>query len=449
MTAKLTPSRQARRAGALLLLLCGLLALDLFGAPPGGAQDAPGGDEPAQDADAPRFRGTLEDKKGTRTRSDDEPVAGVVIIARDASGEQVAETTSAEDGSWELVLPGPGTFTAEIDADTLPSGLALTERDPRPVTVNAGESKIQIFELGARTRNQVTTFDRILQLSFAGVRFGLIIAITSVGLSLIFGTTGLTNFAHAEMVTFGGIVAWYVNVSWGMNFILATLIAVVAGAIAAGLLEIGIWRRLRNRGMGLVAMMVVSIGLSIFFRYLFLFFFGGRSRPYSAFQNQTSITLGPVNMAPRDLWTIGIILVVLLAVAYLLERTTLGKAMRAVADNRDLAASSGIDVDRVIVFVWGLGGGLAALGGVLFALNERIRFDSGFALLLLMFAGITLGGLGTTYGALVGAFILGLFVQVSTLWIPSELKNASALAVMIIVLLVRPQGILGRAERIG
>ncbi|NLV56991.1 MAG: branched-chain amino acid ABC transporter permease, partial [Acidimicrobiales bacterium] len=286
MTAKLTPSRQARRAGALLLLLCGLLALDLFGAPPGGAQDAPGGDEPAQDADAPRFRGTLEDKKGTRTRSDDEPVAGVVIIARDASGEQVAETTSAEDGSWELVLPGPGTFTAEIDADTLPSGLALTERDPRPVTVNAGESKIQIFELGARTRNQVTTFDRILQLSFAGVRFGLIIAITSVGLSLIFGTTGLTNFAHAEMVTFGGIVAWYVNVSWGMNFILATLIAVVAGAIAAGLLEIGIWRRLRNRGMGLVAMMVVSIGLSIFFRYLFLFFFGGRSRPYSAFQNQ-------------------------------------------------------------------------------------------------------------------------------------------------------------------
>jgi len=429
--------------------VCGLLALDLFGAPPGGAQDAPGGEEPAQEADAPRFRGTLEDKKGTRTRSDDEPVAGVVIIARDESGEQVAETTSAEDGSWELVLPGPGTFTAEIDADTLPSGLALTERDPRPVTVNAGESKIQIFELGARTRNQVTTFDRILQLSFAGVRFGLIIAITSVGLSLIFGTTGLTNFAHAEMVTFGGIVAWYVNVSWGMNFILATLIAVVAGAIAAGLLEIGIWRRLRNRGMGLVAMMVVSIGLSIFFRYLFLFFFGGRSRPYSAFQNQKSITLGPVNMAPRDLWTIGIILVVLLAVAYLLERTTLGKAMRAVADNRDLAASSGIDVDRVIVFVWGLGGGLAALGGVLFALNERIRFDSGFALLLLMFAGITLGGLGTTYGALVGAFILGLFVQVSTLWIPSELKNASALAVMIIVLLVRPQGILGRAERIG
>jgi branched-chain amino acid transport system permease protein len=145
----------------------------------------------------------------------------------------------------------------------------------------------------------------------------------------------------------------------------------------------------------------------------------------------------------------GLILIVLIAVALMLQRTTIGKAMRAVSDNRDLAASSGIDVDRVIVFVWALGGGLAALGGVLFALNERIRFDSGFALLLLMFAGITLGGLGTAYGALVGAFVLGLFVQISTLWIPSELKNAGALAVLALVLLVRPQGILGRAERIG
>lgn len=443
---------RARRVTIWLLALLGLLALDLVGGAPAGAQEGTGGigrQDQVEDEEAPRFRGTLEDKKGTRTRDDDVPVPDVTIIALDESGEQVGEATSGEDGTWELVLPGPGTYTTRIDEDTLPDGLTLTERTATPIVVNAGDSKIQIFELGARARNQVTTFDRFLQLGFSGIRFGLIIAITSVGLSLIFGTTGLTNFAHAEMVTFGGIVAWYANVSWGLNFIVATIIAVIAGAIAAGLLEMGVWRRLRARGMGLVAMMVVSIGLSIFFRYIFLFFFGGRSRPYAAFQNQVSIKAGPVSMAPRDLWSIGIILVVLLGVAFLLQYTTIGKAMRAVSDNRDLAASSGIDVDRVIVFVWALGGSLAALGGVLFALNERIRFDSGFALLLLMFAGITLGGLGTTYGALVGAFVLGLFIQISTLWIPSELKNAGALAVLILVLLVRPQGILGRAERIG
>ena len=123
--------------------------------------------------------------------------------------------------------------------------------------------------------------------------------------------------------------------------------------------------------------------------------------------------------------------------------------MRAVADNRDLAASSGIDVDRVILFVWALGGGLAALGGVLFGLQQQVQFEMGFKLLLLMFAGITLGGLGTAYGALVGSFVVGMFIELSTLVVPTELKNVGALLVLIVVLLVRPQGILGRAERIG
>jgi branched-chain amino acid transport system permease protein len=133
----------------------------------------------------------------------------------------------------------------------------------------------------------------------------------------------------------------------------------------------------------------------------------------------------------------------------MLERTRTGKAMRAVSDNPDLAASSGIDVEAVIRNVWALGAALACLGGVLFALNERIAFNSGFNLLLLMFAGITLGGLGTAYGALVGSFIVGLFVNVSTLWVPAEMKNVGALGVLILVLLIRPQGILGRAERVG
>jgi branched-chain amino acid transport system permease protein len=120
-----------------------------------------------------------------------------------------------------------------------------------------------------------------------------------------------------------------------------------------------------------------------------------------------------------------------------------------VSVNPDLAASSGIDVDRVILFVWALGGGLAALGGVLFGVQQQVQFEMGFRLLLLMFAGITLGGLGTAYGALVGSFVVGLFIELSTLFIPTELKNVGALFILIVVLLIRPQGILGRAERVG
>ena len=139
----------------------------------------------------------------------------------------------------------------------------------------------------------------------------------------------------------------------------------------------------------------------------------------------------------------------MIGVGLLLQRTKIGKAMRAVADNKDLAASSGIDVDRVILFVWAAGGGLAAFGGVLFGVTEQVSFQMGFRLLLLMFAGVTLGGLGTAYGALVGSLIVGVFIQVSTLWVPTELKNVGALVILILILLFRPQGILGQAERVG
>jgi branched-chain amino acid transport system permease protein len=136
-------------------------------------------------------------------------------------------------------------------------------------------------------------------------------------------------------------------------------------------------------------------------------------------------------------------------VALFLQRTRMGKATRAVSDNRDLAESSGINVNRVITFVWAAGAGLAALGGILQGLSEQVSWQMGFQLLLLMFAGVTLGGLGTAYGALVGSMVVGVVMELSTLWIPSEFKTVTALAILIVILLVRPQGILGHAERIG
>jgi branched-chain amino acid transport system permease protein len=141
--------------------------------------------------------------------------------------------------------------------------------------------------------------------------------------------------------------------------------------------------------------------------------------------------------------------VILFAVAVGLSRTRTGKAMRAVSDDIDLAESSGIDVRRVFLFVWIGGGALAATGGIFLGTVDSVQYEMGFRLLLLMFASVILGGLGTAYGAMLGSLVVGLVTEVSTLWVSPELKLVFALAALIIVLLVRPQGILGSRERVG
>jgi branched-chain amino acid transport system permease protein len=162
-----------------------------------------------------------------------------------------------------------------------------------------------------------------------------------------------------------------------------------------------------------------------------------------------AVDYGVFTLTNRSLTSVLISVVVLVLVAVMLQRTKIGKAMRAVADNRDLAASSGIDVNRVILVVWVMGGALAALGGVLLGLSDQVQWDMGYRLLLLMFAGVTLGGLGTAYGALVGSVIVGVFVQMSTLVIPDDVKYVGGLLLLIVILVIRPQGILGSRARIG
>jgi branched-chain amino acid transport system permease protein len=195
--------------------------------------------------------------------------------------------------------------------------------------------------------------------------------------------------------------------------------------------------------------MIVTIGLSILIRYVYLFVFGGVPRFYREYTAQVGMKIGVIEITPKDLITGLLSVGILILVGLFLQRARMGKAMRAVSDDRDLAESSGIDVQRVIRFVWVAGSGLAALGGVFIGLSEQVSWNIGFRILLLIFAAVVLGGLGTAYGALVGALVVGVGIQVSTLWIPPELKNLGALVLLIVALLIRPQGILGKAERIG
>jgi branched-chain amino acid transport system permease protein len=420
--------------GARRVVLLILVAFALVGVAPSiaAAQEDSGGES---------VRGTLEDAKGTREQDDDEPVEGAEITVTTVDGEAVGTATTDEEGRFELELPGPGPYVAELDTDTLPDGVGLAEgAEVIEFTVRPNQSRPLIFDLGARERTTTSRLDQFPQLVFEGFQFGLIIAICAVG---------LVNFAHGELCTWGAMVAWFLNVDHGIHLVPAVGLALLVGAATGALLETGLWKPLRNRGVSLVAMMIVSIGLSLAARNFFQLLFGESTKPFRDYNIQRGTDIGPITLAPKDVWVVVLALAALLAVASALTYTRIGKATRAVSDNPDLAASSGINVDRVIRFVWGSAGALAALGGILFAVNQRVQFDMGFKLLLLMFAGVTLGGLGTAYGALVGSLVVGMFIQVSTVFIPTELKNVGALVILIVVLMIRPQGILGRAERVG
>ena len=430
----------ARRVRAAMLVIVCTLGLAAMLALPAAAD----GLLLAQDDPDQGLTGTLED-------GDDNPVEGVTITVSDADGNEVASTETDGDGQWTVPVDAAGTFQVLLDAETLPEGVDLRDPDNNPLEVDVTSGRVRpvIFLLGEGSGGR-SFVDSLLRGTANGLKFGLIIAMTAVGLSLIFGTTGLINFAHGELVAVGALLAWYFNVqSIQVHLLLAALLAVAATAVFGGALETGLFRPLRKRRVGLFQLLIVSIGLSILVRFLLLLFFGGALRTYSDFVGQSAVQLGPVSLTPRDMTIMALSVVVLVAVGTLLQTTRIGKAMRAVADNRDLAESSGIDVDKVILVVWIMGAGLAALGGVLYGSAVAADYFMGFRLLLLMFAGVILGGLGTAYGAMVGSLVIGLVTELSVIWFPAELKFMWALLVLIVVLLIRPQGILGRADRIG
>ncbi|MGQ0775772.1 MAG: ABC transporter permease subunit [Pseudonocardiales bacterium] len=434
-------------AGAALL---GLAAPTLAATQPTSTQPTPS--QPA----APTDEETAEPSEGLPVsgtlRDDDIRLEDVRVQAIDASGGQVNVAISDARGRWELTVPEAGTYTFRIDQTSLPEGVQVLQGEVLREVVE-GQPASVVFLFGAeRTGLESSVTAQILRVLVDGIRFGLVIGITGVGLSLIFGTTGLTNFAHGELVTIGAVVAWMLNAVGGVHLIPATLLAIAAGAALGAANDLGIWRPMRLRRSGLIAQLVVSIGLAIALRHVVLIFFGGRSEAFTSYADQVQRDYGIISLTDKDLATIVISVTVLVGIALLLQRTQIGKAMRAVSDNRDLAAASGINVERVVLFVWVLAGGLAALGGVLFGLSElsgTVQFEMGFSLLLLMFAGVILGGLGTTYGALLGCLIVGVLVQVSAEIIPVDLKYLGGLAVLIVILVIRPQGLLGSRARIG
>lgn len=383
-------------------------------------------------------------------RAEGEPIEGATVRVTGADGFEEEAVTDAK-GAWRVPVPSrDGVWKIELVESSLPAGVSVPDgfSFTAEATFGATSTVTRNFTLGAAERQTVSFWDQFLSRAVNGLNFGLMLALAAIGATLVYGTTGLANFAHGEMVTFGALIA--LLTSTVAPIWVAVPVAVIASALFGLGMDAGIWRPLRRKGLGLVQLMIVSIGLSLALRYIIQMFIGGRTQQLPGAVAATIPGLGPIRLTVTDVISMGISVAVILVFAWWLMRTRIGRATRAVSDNPSLASASGIDVDAVVRIVWIIAAALAGLSGVLWAyFRPGIKWDMGTSILLLMFAAITLGGLGTAFGALVGSIVVGLLVELSTLWIPSDLKYVGALVVLIVVLLFRPQGILGRKERIG
>jgi neutral amino acid transport system permease protein len=283
------------------------------------------------------------------------------------------------------------------------------------------------------------------QATVNGVIAGNYYALGAVGLTLIFGVLRLVNFAHGEFLTLG---AYFMLAGSGLSLplVLAVLLALVATAVFSVVLELAVWRPVRRRGAGELQLLLFALGLAFFLRNLIAFVAGSEDRQSGA-NVTSSVELWGLRTGRTELIVtlIGIAVIVLVAAA--LRFTSLGRQARALSDSIELSETTGIDTDRIVLVTWAVSGGLAALAGIVYALPAgTVQPNLGFSLILSVFAAVVVGGIGNAYGALAGGLLIGVVQEWSTLVIEPSVKVAVGFAMLILVLLIRPQGLFGRAR---
>jgi neutral amino acid transport system permease protein len=256
----------------------------------------------------------------------------------------------------------------------------------------------------------------VAQTGLNGLTLGAIYALGAVGLTLVYGILKLVNFAHGDFLTFGAYMAYLVNVTWGLPIVVAVFWAMVTTAVLGIALEKVMWGPMRARGAGMLQLLLMAIGLALVIRYTIQFIWSTELRQLDVNRTVTVDFLG-LTIGRTNLIVIIVGFIVLIGTGMMLRYTLLGKRMRALSDNLNLAETSGIDTSRVILWTW-------------------------------VFAAVVMGGIGNAYGALAGGIVLGLVIEWSTLFIDARWKTAIGFVILILVLIVRPQGIFGRAKTV-
>ncbi|EFW93079.1 ABC-type transport system permease protein (probable substrate branched-chain amino acids) [Haladaptatus paucihalophilus DX253] len=347
----------------------------------------------------------------------------------------------------------------------------------RPLLVVVGlVGVLLVFDFINRLLSGDLLVSDVGSLVWNGLMRGLIIGLAGIGLSMTYSILNFANFSHGDYITSGAFSGWavtYLIAGLGSNNIAGLLlvgaggsvyasslgitiattpIAVVLGLVFAGvstvvlalLIDRIVYRPMRDAEG--ISLLITSVGVAFVLRYLIVFVFSTENRGTTALQDIPKWNLllwdGTVRVTAHDLTLLVCTVGLMIGVHLLLQRTKLGKAMRAMADNEDLARISGIPTERVIRWTWIIGGGLTGIAGYLLVLwKGTIVFQFGWLLLLPIFAAVILGGIGSIYGAILGGLVIGLTWNLSIIWIPSAFGRAAAFGMMILILLFKPQGL--------
>ena len=318
-------------------------------------------------------------------------------------------------------------------------------------------------------------FGSLTSNAWTGIVIGLTLGLGGIGLSMTYSILTFANFSHGDLLTLGGFSGWgvaYLIAGWGAvpvsilvlvrpggagspgeigahitqtpgALLIGLVFAAAFTAVAAVALDRLVYRPMRDRSG--IALLIASIGVALALRYIVVFFYGTRNRGVTASVDGSNIDiLGITSLSAHRVTVVVAALALMLSIHLVLQRTKLGTAMRAMADNKDLALITGIPAERIVTATWIIGGGMAGAAGYLTVMFQgAIAFDFGWQLLLLIFAAVILGGIGSIYGAMIGGLVIGLVFAMSTIWIPADFNEAAAFAVMILALLYRPEGIFG------
>jgi branched-subunit amino acid ABC-type transport system permease component len=280
----------------------------------------------------------------------------------------------------------------------------------------------------------------------ASVGFGLVtasvLAVAAIGFTLQFGVTDVLNLAYGAVMIAGAYIAYVINQA-GLNIWVGLVVAVVACSAGSVLLNSGIYTPFQRRGATPITMVIVSLGMTLIIEFGTQAIAGGTSVSYTMAQGP-SVRAGGLVLTAVQLVVIGLSVLVMIGTHVLLRYTRLGKAMRATAANRTLARNCGIRTSRVITLTWAITGGLCGLAGVIFAMDAG-SFDatSTDLFLILILAATFLGGPGQAYGAMLGAVVIGLATEISAAYITPSYKYVVAFVALLLVLGLRPTGLLG------
>lgn len=280
----------------------------------------------------------------------------------------------------------------------------------------------------------------IAQLTVYGIVLGSIIALGAIGLSLLYGILRFAHFAHGDVMTVGAYLALAGVAGLGLPMWAAFGLALAGGIALAVLIDQALYRRLRRTAP--VILLIASVGVALILRSLVQFIWGPDTQVFSQ-ELEMPLRIAGIRLKPSQLNIVvgTIVLVVLLHL--FLQRTRMGKAMRAMADNPDLARVVGIDTERVVVATWIIGAAFAVSAGIFLGVDTRLQPTMGWHVLLPIFAATILGGIGKPYGAIVGGMVVGIASELSTAAFPSVYKPAVAFALMVAMLIVRPTGLFG------